>query len=198
MFLSISSSEAVRKEADYPVALKTRARKGSPEVIDSPTYSNITKKVTIRMNLDPSDILHDIERKETKKLYRSAPFTQGMHGINFALRFYPTNLEGSGAALYVDVVSCSGESLTSIPPFDITVSVCDSKQLSLTKDVRMSEENCIAYEQRCLKDGFISQGQYSTLFPRLIDHTRLRSITGHAVILQVIMEYSTLYSGDAS
>ena len=144
------------------------------------------------MCLDQKDLLHDIEKKRSKKLYRSfPPFPCCKDGLQFQLRFYPTNLEQSGAALYIDIVSLSENLGTSVPPLDITVSVCDSKQLAQHGDTCTSERDCIAFEQRDLKGGLLSNGHCITNFPRLVDHTTLRSVAGSAMVIEVVMEYPT-------
>ena len=173
-------------------------RDSPPEVVDSPTYSQAMQTVTIQMNLDHRELLHDIEKRQTKKLYRStSPFSPcPPHGIQFVLRFYPTNHEGSGSALYVDVISHSTRAGASIPPLDISVSVWDSKQFPFNKDSCTHHEDSLAYSQKGLRDGFLSQGMYTVPFPKVMDHATLRAVSGGAIIIQAIIEYSTLFSRD--
>lgn len=169
-------------------------RDSPPEVVDSPTYSQAMQTVIIQMNLDHRDLLNDIEKRQTKKLYRStSPFSPcPPHGIQFVLRFYPTNHEGTGSALYVDVIGHSTRTGASIPPLDITVSVWDSNN----KDSCTHTNDSLAYSRKGLRDGFLSQATCTVPFPKVIDHVTLRGVSGGTVIIQAVIEYSTLFSRD--
>ena len=174
------------------LSLHTRDhRKQNLEVIDSPTYSNVRKTFTICMWLKLKDIIRDIDKKHTDRVYRNAKLLGDKeHRMDFELRFCPTIHTGGYAALYVDVISRSEEEMTSIPPLDITVSV--HRQLALEKDVCDSENDCLVSVQHSLKDGYISRGRYcnTASFPRLIDHGSLHRVKGENITIQVVMEYT--------
>ena len=173
------------------------ARRNSSEVIHSHTYSSLMKKVTVQMCVKHKDIIHDIQKQQNAKMYQSyPPFPRAKDGLQFQLRFYPTNFKHKASALYIDVVSMAENDGMNIPALKITVSICDSKLLSQADDVLTNKEHCIAYEERGVKGGLLSneRSMCIALFPQVIDHDKLLDVAGDAVVIQVNMEYSPLQS----
>ena len=171
---------STRGELDY---FATRDdREGSPQVVDSPTHSTVRKTDTI--SLRHKDIMADVDQRLTDKVYRS--LNSGLHGIDFELCFHPTNHEGNSTALNVYVSNHIEKGV--IPPLDITVSVYDTP---LEQD---GKRVCLASDKRSSKGSVIFQGNYTALFPKLIDHETLRRAAGEHIVIQVIMEYSITHS----
>jgi hypothetical protein len=181
---------ALRGDVDS-LSLQTKShREQCLEVIDSPTFSNVKKTFTICMWLKLKDIIHDIDRKHTQRVYHNSKLQSDKeHRMDFELRFCPTSHKGH-AALYVDVISHSEKEMTRIPPLDISVSVYG--QLASDKCACDSENDCLASAQYGLKDGCISQGRYCNTapFPKLIDHASLHRVKGDTVTIQVVVEYT--------
>ena len=197
--LVLSSEQTVQCDARPRDPLGERAvRKSSPEVVHSPTYSNLRRKVTVQMCMQRKDILRDINSKRSarnKRMYKSfPPFPRQKGGLQFQLRFYPTNLQHNAAALYIDVVSVKDRGVASIPPLDITVSVCDSKCLARHDSTDMRDEDCIAFDSFSSLGGCLFDKECIALFPQVVGHEELRNIVGDAVVVQVVMEYSPLCS----
>lgn len=167
-------------------------------MVHSPTYSNIRRKVTVQMCLERKDILRDISSKgsarNTRRYQSYPPFPRQGNGLQFQLRFYPTNLQQNAAALYIDVVSVKDRGVASIPPLDITVSVCDSKCLAQYDSTATREEDCVAFDRYSSQGGCLFNQEWIALFPQLVSHEKLRNIVGDAVVVQVVMEYSPFHS----
>ena len=174
-------------------------RQSSLEIINSPISSDTRRKVTVQMCMERKDILRDINlkgRASRSRMYKSyPPFPPQRSGIQFQLRFYPTSLQKSAAAaLYIDIVSVRDSCEASIPALDITVSVSDSKAL-LNGERATSDkaEEHIAFHRHLCSSGYLFEKEYEciALFPQLVTHRALQRIVGSAVVIQVIMEYSS-------
>ena len=184
--LILSIGTGVEVECSTPPDSRNK-KEMSPECIDSPTHSTVGKTSSIL--LKHSDIMADIDQKRTGKVYRSLLPLGGhnlQNGIDFVLRFSPTSHEGSNASsLHVDVYSHQKKGV--IPPLDITVCMYDS---ALDRGKGVTKKDCMAFERRSSKGSFIFQGEYTALFPHLVDHHTLSRASGGDIIIQVAMEYS--------
>ena len=114
------------------------------------------------------------------------------HGIDFKMKFSPLNPQDTGScSLNVEVRSHFDKKV--IPPLDISVFVMESNDASLAKDLSLGEEkNWLAHEQRPMRgNNLVIQGRFTALFPKLLDHQKLRQVSSEFVAIQVVMEYST-------
>ena len=187
------TSSLLHTVMEPPTSLTPRKSERSAEVIvSSPTHSAVSKTDT--MILRCRDLISDIDQRLGEKIYCST----GRHGlgIDFKMKFYPTNHEGTGCALYVKVKSHLEGKV--IPPLDISVSVVETSESSVSRSLSLGEKR-LAHEQWTSKgNNLVIQGQFTALFPRLLDHQRLRQVSSDFLALQVTMEYSTAHPGNPS
>jgi hypothetical protein len=169
-------------------------------MVASPTQSTV--RMTDTIVLKCCDIVSDIDQRLRDKVYCSlASPERSRHGIDFKMKFSPINPQDTGGcSLNVEVRSHMEKKL--IPPLDISVCVVESSHANLARDLshREEEKNHLAHEQRPMRgNNLVIQGKFTALFPKLVDHQKLRQVSSEFVAIQVAMEYTTtVHPGNTS